>query len=159
MPYTTGHQTLLVGGVLIDFEYSLDRKGVITITIGDPWEVITKKLSPSEFAARKQDVLRSVANMTSESIIECRAACEATFQAALRSGQNRFEALENYRKLHTGLLWDRSGISCFVSPACSQEHSKAVPRQKQFETIRVMTEEERIRTHLKREGRGDGDPG
>jgi hypothetical protein len=42
MPYTTGHQTLLVGGVLIDFEYSLDGKGVITITIGDPWEVITK---------------------------------------------------------------------------------------------------------------------
>jgi putative transposase len=35
--------------------------------------------------------------MTSESIIECGAACEATFQAALRSGQNRFEALENYR--------------------------------------------------------------
>jgi hypothetical protein len=90
-PYTTGHQTLLVGGILIDFEYSLDGKGVITITIGDPWEVITEKLSPSEFAARKQDVLRSVAGMTSESIIECGVACEATFQAALRSGQNRFD--------------------------------------------------------------------
>lgn len=97
IPFTTGHETILVGGVLINFEYSLDGKGVITITIGDPWEVITKKLSPDEFAARKKEVLRSVANMTSASPIECGANCEATLKAALKSGQNRLEALENYR--------------------------------------------------------------
>jgi hypothetical protein len=31
IPFTTGHQTILIGGVLINFEYSLDGKGVITL--------------------------------------------------------------------------------------------------------------------------------
>ena len=101
IPYTTGHQTILVGGTLINFQYSLDGKGVITITVGDPWEVITERLSPDEFATRKQEVVRSVANTQSVSprtaSIECGQGCEDAFQAALKRGDNRFQALENYR--------------------------------------------------------------
>ncbi len=96
VPFTTGHQTVLVGGVLINFDYSLDGKGVITITTGDPWEVTTERLSPDEFAARKTEVLGSVASRTSISSVECGSQCEAALQAALKSGKNRFEALEQY---------------------------------------------------------------
>lgn len=96
IPFRTGHQTIVVGGVaIIDFDYSLNGKGVITITIGDPWEVKTEKLPPDEFAARNTKVLRSVAE-DSYGVIRCTEACTAAWAAALKSGENKAVAYENY---------------------------------------------------------------
>jgi hypothetical protein len=97
IPYTTGHATLLIGGVLINFSHSLDGKGVITITVGDPWEVITEKLSSNELLVRRKEALRLAADGSSNSVIECGAECEAALQFAIKSGKNRLEALEDFR--------------------------------------------------------------
>jgi hypothetical protein len=96
IPFRTGHQTIVVGGVvIIDFDYSLDGKGVITITVGDPWEVQTEKLPPAEFAARNTKVVRSVAE-DSYGEIRCIEACTAALVAALKSGEIRAVANEKY---------------------------------------------------------------
>lgn len=96
IPFRTGHQIIVVGGVvIIDFDYSLDGKGEITITIGDPWEVKTEKLPPAEFAARHTKVLRSVAD-DSYGEIRCTEACTAALVKALKSGENKAVAYENY---------------------------------------------------------------
>jgi hypothetical protein len=101
IPGRTGHSSFFMGGAFVSFSYSLDGKGVITITHGDNWEVTTERLSPDELTARTTEVVRSMASRWSEggasNLIECGTACEAGLQRALKSGENRLQALEQYR--------------------------------------------------------------
>lgn len=91
-----GHEIIFAGGVMIEFSWS-EGRGVVTITIGDNWEASTQKLNGAEFATRRSEALRSAAERMSISGIECGSRCQAALVAALKAGQNRFQAMENYR--------------------------------------------------------------
>jgi hypothetical protein len=95
-PLEDGREIIFAGGVMIEIAWS-QGKGHITVTVGDNWELTTQLSSGDQFAARRKEVLRSAAERVSISLIECGNGCHATLLAALKAGQNRFEAMENYR--------------------------------------------------------------
>jgi hypothetical protein len=96
VPFTTGHETVFVGGVMLTFSWSYSGKGTVTITVGDPFDIITEKLSPAEFAVRKSEAL-AAKSRTAFSTILCGKSCEEKLTQALASGENRLSALEDYR--------------------------------------------------------------
>jgi hypothetical protein len=92
IPYETGHEVIMLSGVLVEFQYSLDGKGVVTITVGDNWEANVEKLSSGELAARKQKVLRSVPEFVSGGDINCVNGCNIKLDANLKGGMPWHEA-------------------------------------------------------------------
>lgn len=95
-PLQDGHEIIFVGGVMIEIAWS-GGKGYLTITIGDNWDLTTQRLPGDQFAARRKEALRSAAERVRISLVECGNECHTALVAALKAGQNRFEAMENYR--------------------------------------------------------------
>jgi hypothetical protein len=96
VPFTTSSQTFLVAGVLVSVKVGLDGKPVATITVGDPWEIVTERLPLNEFAERTNKVKRAIAAWTDPGTIACTQGCqiiaEAAYNEAIKNGASALGA-------------------------------------------------------------------